>query len=142
MVKRFHAASLIILVLICSGSVLSQESDTNKYNRTINPYPYRINELTVIGRPDSYTVKEEDTFLDIARDYELGFNEMTALYPKTDPWMPTPGETIAIPASWIIPPTKSEPDMIGATTPASTRRPRAAKRPSSPMRFITRSCGM
>lgn len=103
-----HITLIIIFILISPCFGLSQESGNGKYNRIVKQYPYSFNDLTVIGNPKSYSVKEEDTFLDIAREFELGFNEMTALYPQADPWMPTSGKTLAIPAFWILPPTKLE----------------------------------
>ncbi len=50
----------------------------------------------------------KDTFLDISRKYELGYNEMAILYPQTDPWMPPTGKDIAIPCFWVLPPTNQE----------------------------------
>lgn len=108
MVKFFHIAFTIMFVSISPCFALSQQSGNDKYNRIITQYPYRFNDLTVIGSQKAYTVKEEDTFLDIAREYELGFNEMTALYPQADPWMPASGETLAIPTCWILPPAELE----------------------------------
>lgn len=61
---------------------------------------------TVIGLLGEYTIKEKDTFLDVARDNDLGFNELEALYPKIDPWIPPKGMKVLIPSQWILPPTK------------------------------------
>ncbi|WP_020586355.1 L,D-transpeptidase family protein [Desulfobacter curvatus] len=41
--------------------------------------------------------------MDIARFYDLGFNEMADLYPEMDPWLPRPGSTLVIPSLWILP---------------------------------------
>jgi L,D-transpeptidase ErfK/SrfK len=61
---------------------------------------------TVIGLLGEYTIKEKDTFLDVARDNDLGFNEMESLYPNIDPWVPPRGMKVVIPSQWILPPTK------------------------------------
>lgn len=61
---------------------------------------------TVIGVFRQYTVKRDDTLLDIARRFDLGFCEMSALYPKMDPWLPPVGKRLLIPTSWVIPHTK------------------------------------
>jgi L,D-transpeptidase ErfK/SrfK len=61
---------------------------------------------TVIGLLGEYTIKEKDTFLDVARDNDLGFNEMESLYPDIDPWVPPRGMKVVIPSQWILPPTK------------------------------------
>ena len=49
---------------------------------------------TVIGFPQTYTVRAKDTLLDIARYFDLGFNEIIGAYPDMDPWIPSPGEGI------------------------------------------------
>jgi len=78
-------------------------------------YPYRypdpklsldLKADTVIGLLEEYTVKEKDTLLDVARDHDLGFNEMEALYPNIDPWVPPRGMKLIIPSQWVLPPTK------------------------------------
>ena len=104
-----HASYLFIIYLLITYSyALPQGLGNRKYIREINPHAYNLLNLTVIGNPTSYVVKDEDTFLDIAREHELGINEITLLYPGTDPWMPPPGESLSIPAFWVLPPTKLE----------------------------------
>ncbi len=98
---RFTNA-LFLVVLSCLLS-LSQAEGKGPYDRQVIHYPYRQGDLTVIGRPRSYTVGPEDTFLDIARKYELGFSEMAILYPRIDPWMPPAGKTITIPSLFVLP---------------------------------------
>jgi L,D-transpeptidase ErfK/SrfK len=58
---------------------------------------------TVIGSPRTYTVQHKDTLLDIARFFDLGYNEITAAHPDVDPWIPKAGSTLSIPTSWILP---------------------------------------
>jgi L,D-transpeptidase ErfK/SrfK len=48
-------------------------------------------------------VGEEDTFVDIARHFDLGYVELRTANPDADPWAPTPGETITIPAFKLLP---------------------------------------
>lgn len=72
-------------------------------------YPYRMptevfdpNADTVIGTMRQYRVKE-DTMLDIARHFDLGYNELMLLYPEVDPWLPPGGEVLRIPTRWVLP---------------------------------------
>jgi L,D-transpeptidase ErfK/SrfK len=44
-----------------------------------------------------------DTFLDIARDYDLGYNEIVGANPNVDPWIPKTGSELLIPTEWILP---------------------------------------
>ena len=47
---------------------------------------------TVIGSPRTYTVQTKDTLLDIARYFDLGFNEIRAAHPQLDTWLPELGD--------------------------------------------------
>lgn len=58
---------------------------------------------TIVGTPREYIVNQKDTFLDIARYFDLGYNEIIGAYPDIDPWLPPAGESLAIPTFWIIP---------------------------------------
>ncbi|HDD35598.1 MAG TPA: hypothetical protein ENF30_02230, partial [Candidatus Desulfofervidus auxilii] len=66
-------------------------------------YPYRIPEKTVIGFLQKHYIKKNETMLDIARKYDLGYQELMLLYPKMDPWLPPAGKTIEIPTKWVLP---------------------------------------
>ena len=100
-------STLIIILIYCVLSP-SQAFSEDKYTPGIKHYLYSFKDLTVIGEPLSYTVQSEDTLLDISRNYELGYSEMTILYPRIDPWVPPVGESLSIPTFWVLPPTKLE----------------------------------
>ncbi|MCF8105506.1 MAG: L,D-transpeptidase family protein [Desulfohalobiaceae bacterium] len=57
----------------------------------------------IIGTPRRHVVKDGETLLDIARLYDLGFNEIQGLYPGLDPWIPPAGTELTIPSLWVIP---------------------------------------
>lgn len=63
---------------------------------------------TVIGWVDQHIVSEGETLLDIARDNELGWNEIEILYPDIDPWVPDVGTELEIPVCWVLPPGNTE----------------------------------
>jgi len=58
---------------------------------------------TVIGKPRTYRVRNGDTLLDVARWFDLGYNEITAANPGVDPWVPPPGTSIVLPTTWVLP---------------------------------------
>jgi L,D-transpeptidase ErfK/SrfK len=58
---------------------------------------------SVIGVPRIHVVKKGETLLDVARDYNLGFNEICDLYPYIDPWIPPEGMELVIPTQWVLP---------------------------------------
>ena len=74
--------------------------------------PGDIEGKTVIGFPQNYTIRKEDTLLDIARYFDLGFNEIVGAHPDIDPWLPSPGEEIftqiSIPTWWVLPKSNNE----------------------------------
>ena len=63
---------------------------------------------TVIGSIGQHAVIKGETLLDVARNYELGYNEIEILYPDMDPWIPEPGTKLTIPSCWILPSTEYE----------------------------------
>ncbi|MEZ5918623.1 MAG: L,D-transpeptidase family protein [Alphaproteobacteria bacterium] len=56
-----------------------------------------------IGKTIEYTAKYEDTFVHLARDYNLGFVEMRAANPDADPWIPGEGKKLILPTRHILP---------------------------------------
>jgi L,D-transpeptidase ErfK/SrfK len=69
-------------------------------------------ERSVIGFFQYHTVGYRETFLDVARDYELGYNEIALYYPDIDPWIPKTGTRLTIPSRWVLPPTMHEEAVI------------------------------
>lgn len=57
----------------------------------------------VIGVIREYQVQKKDTLLDIARKFDLGYNELQILYPDLDPWLPPEGMILKIPTKWVLP---------------------------------------
>ncbi len=67
---------------------------------------------TLIGNPPHKTTyattRQEDTLLDIARDYDVGQNEIIMVNPKVDRWLPGTGTKVRIPNSRLLPDTPHE----------------------------------
>lgn len=57
----------------------------------------------VIGTMKSYVVKESDSLIELARKYDLGYNEIADSNVKMDPFIPELGATVRIPTFWILP---------------------------------------
>ena len=60
-------------------------------------------DLPYIGENKTYRAKYEDTFVHLARDYNLGFVEMRAANPGIDPWIPGSGKKLTLPMRHILP---------------------------------------
>ncbi|HYD18376.1 MAG TPA: L,D-transpeptidase family protein [Patescibacteria group bacterium] len=65
--------------------------------------PYPPGARTGTGQMKTYSIGEEDTFLDIARNFGLGYVELRAANPEIDPWSPLPGEKLVIPGFKLLP---------------------------------------
>ncbi len=59
---------------------------------------------TVVGQILRVRPGEENTLLDIARHYDLGYHEITWANPGVDPWVPDAHKPIVIPTQFILPP--------------------------------------
>ncbi|OPY84617.1 MAG: putative L,D-transpeptidase YnhG precursor [Syntrophus sp. PtaU1.Bin208] len=58
---------------------------------------------TVEGAIKTYTVQKGESLIEIARKFELGYNEITEANPGIDPFVPEEGATVTIPTMWILP---------------------------------------
>jgi L,D-transpeptidase ErfK/SrfK len=65
-------------------------------------YPYSNGE-TVIGNVQTYTIKDHESLIEIARTFGLGYNEIMQANPDLDPFVPGEGMSVEIPTSWILP---------------------------------------
>jgi len=58
---------------------------------------------SVIGQVRTYRIRKGDTLIDLARYYDLGYNEILDANPGIDPWVPPAGATILLPTEWVLP---------------------------------------
>jgi len=57
----------------------------------------------VVGTMQVITAEYEDTLSDIARRFNLGYEEIVSANPGVDPWLPGEGTRIIIPTQFILP---------------------------------------
>ncbi len=57
----------------------------------------------LIGGARSRPVRPGESLMEIARAYDLGFNEIAAANPGLDPFVPTVGAEVSIPTGWVLP---------------------------------------
>ncbi len=62
----------------------------------------------VIGTLQVTTSTKEDTLSDIARRFNVGYEELVRANPKVDPWLPGEGTQIVVPTQFILPNAKRE----------------------------------
>lgn len=57
----------------------------------------------IIGEIRFVVAKESDTLLDIARQHDLGYNEIIRANPNVDPWLPREGTYVILPTQYVLP---------------------------------------
>ncbi|MEJ0098946.1 MAG: L,D-transpeptidase family protein [Pseudomonadota bacterium] len=57
----------------------------------------------VVGVLQVTTVGEKDTLSDIARRFDVGYQEIVRANPKVDPWLPGVGREIVVPTQFVLP---------------------------------------
>ena len=57
----------------------------------------------VVGETRVITAKYEDTFVKLAREHNLGFQELKQANPGVDPWLPGEGTEIVLPTQFVLP---------------------------------------
>jgi L,D-transpeptidase ErfK/SrfK len=57
----------------------------------------------VLGAVRSHRVAPGESLIEIARTYDLGYNEIAAANPGVDPFVPDAGATVTVPTAWILP---------------------------------------
>jgi L,D-transpeptidase ErfK/SrfK len=57
----------------------------------------------VIGETKTYAVKGEESLIEIARKFGIGYNEITEANPRLDPFIPGNGKTVQISTQWVLP---------------------------------------
>lgn len=63
------------------------------------------NDINVVGKSFLIHAKDNETLLDIAREYGVGHNEIIQANPDVDRWYPGDGTTVVIPTRYILPDT-------------------------------------
>jgi L,D-transpeptidase ErfK/SrfK len=58
---------------------------------------------SVIGSMKTYKIKGDESLIEIARKFNIGYNEITEANPGLDPFIPGNGKTVQIPTQWILP---------------------------------------
>src|SRR5262249_27487884 len=112
MTRKARSCGLaVVFTLSLAGAALAREwsdhvfasktSASQSFLAVADRDPARAH--SVIGSTPFYQGQKQDTFLDIARYYHLGYNEIAEANPGVDEWVPPPGQTIQLPTAWVLP---------------------------------------
>ncbi|MEJ1960265.1 MAG: L,D-transpeptidase family protein [Gammaproteobacteria bacterium] len=115
-IRRAAGALLLSSLLLASCSLLNGPWKTAKapepppapvVPELALPVPTHKFEITpeqdVIGTVQVTKSTKEDTLSDIARRFNVGYEEIVRANPKVDPWIPGEGTQIIVPSQFIIP---------------------------------------
>jgi L,D-transpeptidase ErfK/SrfK len=58
---------------------------------------------SVVGEVQVTEAREEDTLSDIARRFNIGYEEIVRANPDVDPWLPRAGTRIVLPTQFVLP---------------------------------------
>lgn len=94
----------------------------------------------VIGEVQVVRAREEDTLSDIARRFNVGYEEIVAANPDVDPWLPKEGTNVVIPTQWILPDVPRNGIVINLAAMRLFYFPKAAR--GEPQRVITHPVGI
>lgn len=111
------------------------------------PLPGAMNEFEltpgddeVIGELQRVRAHQEDTLSDIARRFNVGYEEIVAANPNVDPWLPGAGTEVVIPSQWVLPEGKRQGIVINLAAMRLFYFPPANK--DEPQRVITHPVGI
>ncbi len=103
----FNRLRLIVLFIITlsligcgTAKIVREEYQTEEYR------PAKLSAAKgedVIGRMAFITLEKGDTLPDIARQFSLGINAVSAVNPGVDIWVPEAGKRIMLPLSFVLP---------------------------------------
>jgi L,D-transpeptidase ErfK/SrfK len=103
---------LLSIVFLFSGcqSLMMQSPATPPPVVNALPIPLASHEFSidafrddVVGEIQVITAEYEDTLSDIARRFNLGYEEIVSANPDVDPWLPGKGARIVIPTQFVLP---------------------------------------
>ncbi len=103
---------ILLGIVILSGcqSFLTQSLDEPPAAVNTLPMPVASHTFSfdpmrddVVGGLQVVTAKNEDTLSDIARRFNLGYEEIVSANPGIDPWLPGEGTRIVIPSQFVLP---------------------------------------
>ncbi len=73
-----------------------------------NEYPLRDDGADIFGQVERIRTRYEDTLIQIARRYSLGYEELLRVNQDVDPWLPGEGTLVLIPGQRLLPPGERE----------------------------------
>ncbi len=108
-------ASIIVAVLALGGCSLFMPREPEPVEPAVpaqpelqapmatHTFPFDPETTGVVGELQVTHARYEDTLADIARRFNLGFDEIARANPDVDPWLPGEGTRIVLPTQFVLP---------------------------------------
>ncbi|MGD8631326.1 MAG: L,D-transpeptidase family protein [Gammaproteobacteria bacterium] len=96
--------------------------------------------MDVVGTLQVAIASHEDTLSDLARRYDLGYEEIVAANPGIDPWLPGEGTQVVLPTQFVLPDAPREGLVLNLAAMRLFYYPRPAA--NEPPRVITHPVGI
>src|SRR5512139_533988 len=110
------------------------------------PTPVAMHDFTidpmedVVGTVQVVRARDEDTLSDIARRFNVGYEELVSANPGVDPWLPKAGTEVVIPTEFVLPDAKREGVVINLAAMRLFYFPKT--KPGEPQKVITHPIGI
>jgi len=103
-------------------------------------FPLPPDGTDIVGNLQVTTSLYEDTLSDIARRYDLGYEEIVAANPGVDPWLPGKGTQVVLPTRFVLPDGPREGLVLNLASMRLFYYPKPA--PGEPAEVITHPVGI
>jgi len=107
-----RASALVVLVTLAGCSIFRPEPEPVPAEPAkpklaaplaTHTFPFDPQTTGVLGELQVTYARHEDTLPDIARRFNLGFDELVNANPGVDPWLPGEGTRIVLPTQFVLP---------------------------------------
>lgn len=90
-------------MLLQVSTALAEPAAFNQPPRNLPVYSLGGEDGWLIGTSTLTMPRKGETFLELSRRFDLGYNEMIAANRNSDPWIPKVDEPLVIPNRWLVP---------------------------------------
>ncbi len=85
------------------GAAATKARQTEPDQAADKKAPGKTYDHDYVGEMQSYTAKYEDTMVQLARTFNVGFVELRSANPFLDPWIPGEGKKVLVPTLHLLP---------------------------------------
>jgi L,D-transpeptidase ErfK/SrfK len=99
-------------------------------------FPFDPKTTGVLGELQVTQARHEDTLADIARRFNVGYDELRRANPGVDPWLPGEGTRIVLPTQWVLPDAPPEGIVVNVAAMRLFYFPKPAKNQKNQQRVV------